>query len=134
MNRLIVILSVVILAVGCREPRSLERFVKGEGPYRFIVDMSDTLAVYDFDFYTRIDVHGADIPAEAAIDVCWMSPSGVELTETVYLPMAREVYAPYRAGVSPSEPGVWILTVTFQTLPKGLTGLGLVSRKNPMVE
>ena len=92
--------------------------------------MSDTLAVYDFDFYTRIDVHGADIPAQAAIDVCWLSPSALELTERVYLPLAREVYAPYRAGVSPSEPGVWILIVTFPSPPEGLTGLGLVSRKN----
>lgn len=112
----------------------MERFVKGEGPYRFIVDMSDTTAVYDFDFYTRVDTHKADLPAQTAIQACWMSPSGAEFTETVYLPVASEVYAPYRAGMRPSEPGVWLLTVTFPSPPKGLTGLGLVSRKNPMVE
>jgi hypothetical protein len=34
---------------------SVERFVGGEGPYTFFVEMGDSTASYDFDFYTRVD-------------------------------------------------------------------------------
>ena len=45
----------VLAAVSCHEPSSRESFVRGKGPYVFGVDLSDTMSVYDFSFYTRTD-------------------------------------------------------------------------------
>ena len=49
----------LFLLTGCREPMSVEKFVKGEGPYTFFVDMGDSTAVYDFDLYTRVDAQSS---------------------------------------------------------------------------
>ena len=49
------VLLLFFIFTGCKEPKSVEKFVKGEGPYTFFVDMSDSTASYDFDSYTRVD-------------------------------------------------------------------------------
>ena len=128
------ILLTLLLAASCTEPLSKERFVRGAGPYVFPVDMTDSTAAYDLDFYTRLD--GMEAPPFVELLVRWRSPSDSLFRETVYLSVdaprrafSRQIYAPYRADVRPLEPGVWTLTVTVPSRPEGFRGLGLVVRK-----
>lgn len=135
MRRWLPILLLVTLA-ACREPLSTERFIRGEGPFVFPVDMSDTTAAYDFDLYTRVDA--MDIPSSVPLRMSWTSPSDSLYTETVYLPLqgrhgvfSMDVYQAYRADMRPVEAGEWTLTVSaLSQLPEGFRGLGLVVRKN----
>ena len=141
MTRRSIILFLLALAAltGCREPMSVERFVKGEGPYTFFVDMSDSTAAYDFDLYTRVDAPQDSLRKLAALplQITWTSPSFHVFREEVYLPMegpmslfSKQVRAPYRAGVRPEEWGPWQVVVRVQDPPEGLCGMGLVvSRK-----
>lgn len=130
---LLILLSLVLLAVSCREPRSAEFFIRGEGPYVFTLDMTDSTAVYDLDLYTRIDAR--EYPTQLPLSISWKAPSDSLFTETVYLPVngtslfSHDAYAPYRAGVLPSPRGVWTLTVTVPSAPEGLCGMGLVVKK-----
>ena len=124
-----------VLLTGCREPMSVEKFVRGEGPYTFFVDMVDSTAAYDFDFYTRVDAPLDSLRKMQALplQVTWTSPSFHVFREDVYLPMegktslfSRQVRAPYRAGVRPEEWGPWQVVVRVQDPPEGLCGMGLV--------
>ena len=131
---LLILLSFALLAVSCREPGSVESFIRGEGPYVFTVDMTDSTAVYDLDLYTRIDAR--EYPAQLPLNISWKAPSGILFSETVYLPVGRgtsffshDAYAPYRAGVVPSQWGEWTVTVTVPSAPEGLCGMGLVVKK-----
>ena len=124
-----------ILLTACREPMSVERFVKGEGPYTFFVDMSDSTSAYDFDLYTRVDAPVDTLKKLAALplQVTWTSPTFHVFREDVYLPMdgkmslfSKQVRAPYRAAIKPDEWGPWQLVVRVQNPPEGLCGMGLV--------
>ena len=66
------------------------------------------------------------IPGEGPYVFQWTSPSDSLFREKVFLPLAPQVYLPYRAGVVPREPGEWKLTVTVPSAPEGLRGMGLV--------
>ena len=130
---------ILLLVTGCREPMSVERFVKGEGPYTFFVDLSDSTATYDFDFYTRVDAPLDSLRRMQALPltVTWTSPSFRVFREEVYLPLegqttffSRQVRAPYRAGVRPSVWGQWTLAVRVTDAPEGLRGMGLIVRRN----
>lgn len=136
MRSKILFLTLLLLA-GCRAPVSVEQFVKGAGPYSFPLDLSDTTVVYDLDFYTMLDAPVTD--GEMPLVVHWKAPSGALFSETVYFPLSgkeflgsTQVRAPYRAGVSPSEPGLWSMVVSVPdtvSVP-GLLGLGLVVTKS----
>ena len=135
LKRIIIVLLSLAALAGCREPMSVEKFVKGEGPYTFFVDMSDSTAVYDFDLYTRVDAPLDSLRKMTALplQVTWTSPSFHVFREEVYLPMegktslfSRQVRAPYRAGVRPSEWGQWQVVVRVPDAPEGLCGMGLV--------
>ncbi len=135
MHRLQYILIILFILTGCREPMSVEKFVKGEGPYTFLVDMSDSTASYDFDLYTRVDAPLDTLRKMSAmpLQVTWTSPSFHVFRENVYLPMegktslfSRQVRAPYRAGVRPEEWGQWQVMVRVPDAPEGLCGMGLV--------
>jgi len=134
-----VLSAVCVILSGCQEPMSVERFVEGEGPYSFFVDMSDSTASYDFDFYTRVDTprdslrQGQSMP----LTVTWTSPSFHVFKEEVYMPLdgagtyfSRQVRVPYRADVRPVEAGQWTLAVRVDDAPEGLRGMGLVVRRN----
>ena len=130
-----ILLLTCILLAGCREPMSVERFVKGEGPYTFFVDMEDSTSTYDFDLYTRVDAPLDTLRRMAALplQVTWTSPSFHVFREEVYLPMegktslfSRQVRAPYRAGVQPVEWGQWVVGVRVTDPPEGLCGMGLI--------
>ena len=135
LKRIIIVLLSLAALAGCREPMSVEKFVKGEGPYTFFVDMSDSTAVYDFDLYTRVDAPLDSLRKMTAmpLQVTWTSPSFHVFREDVYLPMegktslfSRQVRAPYRAGVRSSEWGQWQVVVRVPDAPAGLCGMGLV--------
>ena len=135
----ICIVLLLVLFSGCREPMSVERFVKGEGPYTFFLELDDTAATYDFDFYTRVDAPLDSLRKLTAMPllVTWTSPSFHVFREEVYMPLegrttffSREVRAPYRADVQPEEYGPWTLTVRAEDLPEGFCGLGLVVKRN----
>ena len=134
-NRWYISLLLGVALAGCREPMSVEKFVRGEGPYTFFVDMVDSTASYDFDFYTRVDAPLDSLRKMQALplQVTWTSPSFHVFREDVYLPMegktslfSRQVRAPYRAGVRPEEWGPWQVVVRVQDPPEGLCGMGLV--------
>ncbi len=125
----------IVIITGCKEPMSVERFVKGEGPYTFFVEMSDSTASYDFDLYTRVDAPLDSLRKMTSLplQVTWTSPSFHVFREDVYLPMegktslfSRQVRAPYRAGVRPAEWGQWQVVVRVPDAPEGLCGMGLV--------
>ena len=86
MRRVIPILFLLILA-SCREPMSVETFVPGDGPFEFAVNMTDSVAVYDFDFYSRIDARPEDCPGSLLLMIRWVSPTECVYRESVYLPM-----------------------------------------------
>ena len=128
-----------LLLVGCQEPMSVERFVGGEGPYTFFVEMEDSTASYDFDFYTRVDAPMDSLVRMGAmpLTVTWTSPSFHVFREEVYMPLegrttpfSRQVRVPYRAGVRPDEWGPWTLTVRPVDPPEGLRGMGLIVKRN----
>ena len=130
-----VLLLLSVLLTGCKEPMSTERFVKGEGPFTFFVDMTDSTASYDFDFYTRVDAPVDSIRKMGALPltVTWTSPSFHVFKEEVFMPLegqgsffSRQVRAPYRAGVRPEEWGQWVVAVRVTNPPEGLRGMGLV--------
>ena len=114
---------------------SVEKFVKGEGPFTFFVDMTDSTATYDFDLYTRVDAPLDSLRKMQALPltVTWTSPTFHVFKEDVYLPMegktslfSKQVRAPYRAGVQPEEWGQWVIGVRVNNPPEGLCGMGLV--------
>ena len=123
------------LFTACHEPMSVERFVKGEGPYTFFVDMTDSTASYDFDLYTRVDAPMDSLRKMTSLPltVTWTSPTFHVFKEDVYMPMegqgsffSRQIRAPYRAGVRPTEWGQWVIAVRVNNPPVGLRGMGLV--------
>ena len=131
MKHPLLILSVLLLAFACSRPSSTETFIPAPGPYEFALDLSDSTAVWDLSFYTRVDA--ADAPSELELSATWTSPSAATFSETVYLPLSagtsffsQEACVPYRSAVAPAERGLWTLTVTVPLPPPGLRGVGLV--------
>lgn len=139
-RRRIRLLAVVLpLLFACAPPSSTEEFIKvrdaRNGIYSFKVDMSDSLAVYDLSFYTRVDRNSLTSSGEAPrirLVATWISPSGETFSETVYLPSgdAEGMVRKYRSGVQPKEPGVWTLNVKAYSQEKGFRGLGLICDRN----
>ena len=132
MRRLIPIVLLFMALASCREPMSVETFIPGDGPFEFTVDMTDSLAVYDFDFYSRLDTEPAACPGSLLLMIRWVSPTESVYRESVYLPVKPgEVYEHYRADVVPSEYGEWKLVVACPeaSAVKGFRGLGLVTLK-----
>ncbi len=132
-------------AFSCAEPSSEERFVRAQdapdGEYRFMVDLSDSTAVYDLDFYTMIDGSPSQMAELRAIplEVSWVSPDLRHFSERVLLDPAagsgsgvsRQMRVPYRRNVSMYVPGAWSITVTVPEgfRLEGMRGLGLVCEK-----
>ncbi len=129
MKRILLLCVLLPVVFSCREPRSMEYFQGGEGPYVFTLQLTDTTAAYHLDFYTRIDGDAQELPADLPLHISWRSPSDSLFQETVYLPLSREIYVPYRSGVRPREWGEWTLRVSPRSLPEGWQGLGLAISK-----
>ena len=116
MRKAFSLLLAVLAVFSCREPRSTEQFVPGEGPFVFSVDL-----------YSRLDA--VSYPSQVQMLARWASPSDSVYRETFWMPLSPEVYTPYRAGLRAFEPGIWTLTLTSPSLPEGFRGLGLVVKK-----
>lgn len=109
---------------------SVETFIQGDGPFEFTVDMTDSLAVYDFDFYSRVDA--PECPSDLLLMIRWISPLDSVFRENVYLPLhPGEVYEHYRPDVVPSAYGEWRMVVACPEAQglEGFRGLGLVTVK-----
>lgn len=135
---------VAALLASCSRPDRYEAFVKArkvsaDGMYTMKVDMSDSLATYDFTIATRIDCRRKIFDAlESPIGVgaVWISPDSTEFREFFYVDkesyynstsFSKEYYLPYRRGVVPSQFGEW--TVSFLVLgdaAKYINGVGIV--------
>lgn len=135
-NKILTYLLCLLLAAACREPSSVEQFIAAPGPYEFQVEMRDTTVLYDFSFYTRLDGYPSELQEaqELPLRITWISPSGKNYTENVYMPLtgrsslfSRQVLQPYRTNVQPVQPGLWTLMVTvpYSDGREILRGLGL---------
>jgi len=122
----------VPLLSACREPDSVERFLRRDavpdGLYVYTLPLTDTTAAYDFWFYTRSERDKLD---NFRLDVRWTAPSGESFTETVYMhgitPQgSRELY---RSGMVPAQAGEWRLSVRPQEADE-IFGLGLICKKH----
>lgn len=133
-----------ILAVSCSEPRVSETFVPFEktdslGRYCFELELTDSTVLYDLSFYSRIDCTRSQFCQirEFPLEVTMVSPSAVEYSELVYIPVSAfgpgdgpdyVFYEKYRSGLVPVEYGVWKMSVKVPDI-KGMRGLGLVVEK-----
>ncbi|MBR4826540.1 MAG: hypothetical protein IKZ91_01485 [Bacteroidales bacterium] len=131
MRRLVPLLALMLLA-SCSQPPSREYFQRsdGSGEYEFALELTDSLASYDFSFYTAMDrpVFVRDTLSCFPMQVLWRSPSGRYFSETVYYPVSHKIVL-YRKGVVPSEYGTWTVSVTLPEEPKRLRGLGLIGKR-----
>jgi len=145
----------LLLLLACNPPRSYEEFIPAEhsgglafddNVYRFDLDLSDSTAVYDVYFYTRVENTGLtqvrSDHGQLGLEINWLSPltavsdssftAGQSvLSETVYMPLGddRGSKTLYRSGVSPGLYGLWTLEVKTLDAPKGLRGLGIICKK-----
>ena len=102
--------------------------------------MTDSLRVYDFSLYTRLDGSFTALQElqQLPLRMVWTSPSGEMASEAVYLPLqgrrsffSRQILVPYRADMRPVETGVWNLVITPLDPPEELRGMGLVVSYRP---
>ena len=134
-----ILAAMVLCTLSCREPVSIENFVKNpDGPWSFKVDMTDSTRTYDIWLYTRTDTRPSRLNQVSCIplDMKWTSPEGKTFSETVFMPVrdsvrhffySGESSRPYRTGLSPVEHGIWSLeaSVPDSARIKGFRGLGI---------
>ena len=151
--------ALLLLLAACR-PASYEQFIRADqatdGEYVFALDLSDSAAVYDLSFYTRIDpaLMAVEQPDRSlGLEVSW-SPAvpltvtpdstavmpdadraslpGPALRETVYIPYGGKAGSLqlYRSGVRPSPAGEWRVAVRPQAAPEGLRGIGIIYKRH----
>ena len=127
----------LLLAVACSNPKSVETFVptdENEAAYRFTLDLSDTMLVWNLGFYGRIDGTREELEGLDALPltVCFTAPDGTQYGEKVQVPLHRDTPLSlsfdetYRRGMKPVMPGAWELTLTAPDAPEGLTGVGII--------
>ena len=133
---------------SCSRPDTFGTFVKSshldeEGMYTMTLDMSDSLAAYDFTLFTRLDCRRtkfAQLEDSFGVGVVWHAPDSTEYREFVYIPkdsfcastpFSKSYYLPFRSGVVPTQPGEW--TVSFLVLSdaaKYMNGMGIMCNIN----
>lgn len=132
MGRLAALLLGAILLSGCGRPTGGEQFLPGpRNSYDFHLEVADTLALYDFSFFTRVDKNGskAFAPHEPLrLGIVWRDPSDSTYRETVWM---RPEYVggtvrKYRTGVQFPMAGEWVLSVSITPETEGLRGFGLI--------
>ena len=132
MRRLAALLLGAVLLGACSRPTGGEEFLPGpRNSYDFRLDVADTLAFYDFSFYTRVDKTGREAlaPHEALrLGIVWRDPSDSTYRETVWMQpeYVGGTVSRYRTGVQFPQPGQWTLSVSVTPETGGLRGLGLV--------
>lgn len=93
--------------------------------YSFPVVMTDSLAHYTVSFYTATDTGR---PEQVRLYVKWVSPSGNEYEEAVYMKVGEEKgdRCVYRTGIRPLERGEWRLDIIPYDSPVRLRGMGVI--------
>lgn len=130
--------ALILVLASCAGQVSENRFIKAsdsdDGLYEFKVDIQDTISLYDFSFYTRVDgIYQRSKSGTVPLDIFWISPSsGKVLAERVYIGRGdmKGLCVEYRSGVRLSEQGEWSLCVRPVNPPKGFRGMGLIVEKN----
>lgn len=142
------IIAFMAVMAGCSRPDSYEEFVRiedktADGLYHFPLDLSDSTAVYDVSFFSRIDCTRLRLASieDFPMTVLWTSPSGVKYSEKVFFPVSsyagssgfysHQYRIPYRTGIVPERKGVWDMAVRIESdryIP-GFRGLGVVCKK-----
>lgn len=137
-------LLTVSLMLSCSAPLTMEDFRSMDdrdslGRFSYELDMSDSLAVYDISFYTRLDQSAKDFAdgSDVCVDIEFVSPSGATFSEVVYIPHSSfssrrkgtyDCLVEYRIGSVPVEWGVWKMNLTVpQTY--GMRGMGVINKK-----
>ncbi|MBR5385805.1 MAG: hypothetical protein IK143_08120 [Bacteroidales bacterium] len=139
MRHATLLLIAALIAVACKEPVQSEKFIRSDdaerGVYIFDVELADSTSTYDFVLYTRLDGEPEAL-ADAGylpLFITWSSPSGLEATEKVVLPLtdgrkehySRQIITPYRTGFTPFETGKWQIRILPGADMGCVTGLGL---------
>ena len=132
MRRLAALLLGAVLLGSCSRPTGGEEFLPGpRNSYDFRLDVADTLAFYDFSFYTRVDKlghKGLGLREPLRLGIVWKDPSDSTYRESVWMQpeYIDGTVRKYRTGVRFPEPGQWVLSVSITPETEGLRGLGLV--------
>ena len=119
---------VLLCLCSCARPTSGELFLAApRNSYDFPVEVVDSLSIFDFSFYTRVDgdEHVAD---PLRFDISWVAPSDTVYRETVYMYAGDEngKLQRYRSYMRFPQKGEWTLKVSVSPEVKGFRGLGLV--------
>lgn len=137
-------LLVAAMLSSCSRPVQVETYVgarhrNADGMYSMTVDMSDTLASYDFTIFTRLDLRKSQfeqLDGSIGVGAEWVAPDSTRYREFFYIPkdsyssstsFSKDYFLPYRRGVVPNLPGVW--TVNFLVMgdaAKYMNGMGLI--------
>ena len=127
-SRLIVLACFLLCLCSCGRPTSGETFLTApRNSYDFPLTVVDSLAYYDFSFYTRVDAEtDAELPLR--LDIAWAAPADTVYRETVYMYAGDEKgrLQRYRSAVRFPATGEWTLKVSVSPELKGFRGLGLV--------
>lgn len=129
--------------LGCSRPQEQYIFERSDqGEYHFSLDFGEPEALYDISFYTRME--GKDLhlyeAKEMPMHIVAESPSGKRYSEDFNFTVIasdmgkmhlkrKDVYVPYRIGISPSEPGFWKMTVYTEYNSGLVTGLGVYVKR-----
>lgn len=134
--------AVLSVVLSCSAPSVTRQFVKKSGAdslgrYSFVLDMSDSLAIYDISLYFRLDTDDAGFESmgDIPVGVTFESPDGRQYGENVYVPKsswcsrshsAHDYDVEYRTGVSPSVHGKWVMRLSVDdSQVAGFRGIGV---------
>ena len=144
-----IVAAVVFMATllcSCPRPEQTESYVgvrhrNADGMYSMTVDMSDTLASYDFTIFTRLDLRKSkfeQLEDSIGVGAEWVAPDSTRYREFFYIPkdsytastsFSKDYFLPYRRGIVPNVPGVW--TVSFLVMGDAaqyMNGMGLICK------
>lgn len=128
-NKFIVAAVCAFVLSACARPTQWEEFLTApRGSYDFTINVKDSLALYDFSFYTRIDDGVKKMVYPLRLDIQWVSPSDSCYSETVYMNVKPKEVSEnwYRTGLSFPSCGKWTLRVGVSPQTKEFRGLGLI--------
>ena len=132
-GRIASVAAALCLLAGCSRPTAGELFLPApRNSYDFPLTVEDSLAQYDFSFFTRVDFE-SKVSEPLRLDVAWGSPADSSVwRETVYMLAGSQdgTLQRYRTGVTFPRTGKWTLKVSMSPEIKGLRGLGLVWKEN----
>lgn len=113
----------LLAAVACSSPSGGEQFILGpKHSYDFNIDVEDSLFLYSFNIFTKVDKHNSKA---LKLIVQWVSPQDEYYREQVWMPLTSTVVQPYREAVQFPCTGRWTIKIRPVNPPPGLRGMGL---------